>query len=355
MDIVGRIASATVRAVWRVIYTYIVPRYLDGVVGVANIPESGPFILVSNHTSGGDALSLLPVLYAVRNDKPALLAKAEGFKNWHKFFYRAIGGMPIDRTRPGEETKASIERVLVEGRPLVIFPEGTRNTRKQHMLPFLDTPFAFAVRAGVPVIPAAVLGASKIVPKGTILPRLNRPDRVRVAFGRTLLPDPARPRRTRIVGLRAGSRIAIRELLEDLRQARWEQGEEAWTLTNRAVALLNTAIGRPDRKLRRSARRRATMLLRLARSNDPAAMNRQLVRAAIRMIRALTGPPFISAAVVRWNWRAGRILRKATSDGSGRQLARSPLRQLAHPQGSENPPAAIAASGNPGSAFNRYR
>lgn len=77
-------------------------------------------------------------------------------------------------------------RELVRGEPvrLIAFPEGTRSTTGC-LLPFKRGAAFLAVELGLPIVPAYIDGAVKVLPKGRWLPR---PGRIRVHFGRPILP-----------------------------------------------------------------------------------------------------------------------------------------------------------------------
>ena len=59
------------------------------------------------------------------------------------------------------------EQVLKEGKPLLIFPEGTRS-EDGIVRPFKNGGFYAALRAGVPVVPVALEGTHKLMRKGAI-------------------------------------------------------------------------------------------------------------------------------------------------------------------------------------------
>ena len=48
---------------------------------------------------------------------------------------------------------------------MLIFPEGTRST-DGNLLPFMKGAFSLATRAGVPVVPLAVIGTNALQPPG---------------------------------------------------------------------------------------------------------------------------------------------------------------------------------------------
>ena len=53
---------------------------------------------------------------------------------------------------------------LDRGMPVMIFPEGTRS-RSEDLLPFKDGAFRLAIEHGAPILPVAVAGTSRALPK----------------------------------------------------------------------------------------------------------------------------------------------------------------------------------------------
>jgi len=92
--------------------------------GVANIPESGPVIVVANHASNLDP----PVLGAALNRKIHYMAKSELFDN---FFLarvmRTYGAFPVERGSADTKAIRQALKVIKEQELLGIFPEGTRS------------------------------------------------------------------------------------------------------------------------------------------------------------------------------------------------------------------------------------
>ena len=115
---------------------------------------------MSNHQSALDIsvlLSHLPVPFK-------FVAKRELFRI--PVFGRAIkkaGYINIDRDNPREALKAIEEAVarIRGGTSVLIFPEGTRS-RDGNLLPFMKGAFSLATRAGVPVVPLAVIGTNPL-------------------------------------------------------------------------------------------------------------------------------------------------------------------------------------------------
>lgn len=144
----------------------------------------GAFVLVANHTSHVDAPLLAQGL--PRSQARVLatgVAKDYFFHVWHKrWFVRWLfNAYPVDRDGSGSNSGLS-RRLLEAGGPILVFPEGTRQTNGV-LGTFGTGAAANAIRAGVPVLPAAIIGGNEAMPKGTRWPMRGRPP-VGVIFGR---------------------------------------------------------------------------------------------------------------------------------------------------------------------------
>jgi 1-acyl-sn-glycerol-3-phosphate acyltransferase len=132
------------------------------VYGIKNVPHTGGVLIVSNHQSLLD-----PPLLGVRlNRTMSYMAKAELFR--HKLFswvIRSLGAFPV-RQGAGDvgAIKETVSR-LQEGRMLNIFPEGSR-TETGEIGPMLSGVALVVRRAGVPIVPAAIVGSYEAWPKG---------------------------------------------------------------------------------------------------------------------------------------------------------------------------------------------
>jgi 1-acyl-sn-glycerol-3-phosphate acyltransferase len=160
--------------------------YRPAVEGLDNVPEHGPAIIASNHLSFSDHF-FLP-LFVPR--KITFLAKSDYFTGGGlkgkltAGFFRGVGQLPIDRSG-GRASDAALRtglRVLQRGELLGIYPEGTRSPDGR--LYRGKTGVArMALEAGVPVIPAAMIGTFEVQPPGRLIWR-HRP--VRVVIGKPL-------------------------------------------------------------------------------------------------------------------------------------------------------------------------
>lgn len=145
--------------------------------GLEHIPRTGAVIVVCNHVSLVDSL-FLPLLI----DRPmAFLAKSEyftgrGFRGWLiRFFMNSAGQLPIDRSG-GKASEASLNaglEILMEGKVLAIYPEGTRSPDGR-MYRGRTGVARMILEADTPVIPAAVIGTEKVMPLGSRFPKVHR-------------------------------------------------------------------------------------------------------------------------------------------------------------------------------------
>lgn len=150
--------------------------YRPKVVGVENVPATGPAIVVCNHVSFVDSIFLpLAVPRAM-----SFLAKSDYFtgKGFRgavtRLFMTATGQLPIDRAG-GKASEASLNtglQVIAEGRVLGIYPEGTRSPDGR-MYRGRTGVARMVLEAHVPVIPAAVIGTEKVMPLGAKFPKVR--------------------------------------------------------------------------------------------------------------------------------------------------------------------------------------
>lgn len=154
--------------------------------GLEHVPASGPAIIAGNHLSFSDHF-LMP---AILKRRITFLAKAEYFTGpgvkgrLTAFFFRSAGQIPVDRS--GKEAgQAAIREglgVLRKGELLGIYPEGTRSHDGRLYKGKVGVA-VMALKAGVPVVPCAMIGTFEAQPPGKVVPRI-RP--VTIRFGAPL-------------------------------------------------------------------------------------------------------------------------------------------------------------------------
>jgi 1-acyl-sn-glycerol-3-phosphate acyltransferase len=143
-------------------------------------PPRGKTVVVSNHESNAD-----PFLISLLPWEMKWLAKASLFKvpfvGWGMWL---AGDIPVVRgdVASGRGALEDCARWLDRGVPVLIFPEGTRSSTGE-LLPFRDGAFRLAIETGADVLPIAVAGTARSLPKHSW--RFSRA-RGRVAVGTPL-------------------------------------------------------------------------------------------------------------------------------------------------------------------------
>jgi long-chain acyl-CoA synthetase len=95
------------------------------------------------------------------------------------FFHTFLNVVPFERTENMIKGLRLAQSVLRSGRPVLIFPEGTRsNDGSLHN--FKPGIGLLGIELGVPIVPCLIEGTFDALPKGKLLPR-RRP--IRVTFG----------------------------------------------------------------------------------------------------------------------------------------------------------------------------
>ena len=194
------------------------------VEGGERVPAEGPFILSPVHRSNIDFL----VVLAVSRRRMRYLAKDTLWKPVTAGLFNALGGIPVARGSADREALRTCVAVIEQGEPLVIFPEGTRQSGPEVCAMF-DGPAFVQARTGAPIVPVGIGGSEAAMPRGK---RMIRPRRIRIVVGE---PLPA----LSVEGARA-RRSAIRdqtERLGDEIQVLFDEAQrQAGTPNRRAVA-----------------------------------------------------------------------------------------------------------------------
>lgn len=173
------------------------------IVGREHVPVTGPFILAPVHRSNVDT----PLVSAVTGRCLRYMGKDAMWKyRWSAWFFTSLGGFPVHRGSADREAMRRCEKVLEGGEPLVMFPEGTRQSG-----PVIEEMFDgvayVALRAGVPIVPVGIGGSERAMPKGA---RMIRPVKLTMVIGPPIaVSPPAEGERV--------PRRAVRELTERLR------------------------------------------------------------------------------------------------------------------------------------------
>lgn len=137
------------------------------VLGIQNIDSSKNYIIVSNHRSYTDILVAtvsIPLQFRWLSKKSLFRIPLIGIG------MKIIGHIPIEREKSRSATRSleKVKEVLIEGRSVWIFPEGTR-TPKRELGRFKRGAFYLAKETKKPLLPVVLINTDKIFYKPYII------------------------------------------------------------------------------------------------------------------------------------------------------------------------------------------
>lgn len=149
------------------------------VIGRENVPSGGAYVLAPIHRSNIDT----PLAAAVTRRRLRFMGKDSLWRvrgiGW---IMSALGAFPVTRGTADREALRRCVTVLEGGEPLVLFPEGTRQSGPV-VHPLFDGAAYVAVKAGVPIVPVGIGGSEGVMPKGS---RMIWPRKCVVVVGRPI-------------------------------------------------------------------------------------------------------------------------------------------------------------------------
>jgi len=144
---------------WLILHTILCP---VKITGLETLDRSQPHVFAANHISALD----IPLLYEYLPFQFRIMAKKELFRypfmGWH---LRRSGQIAVDQASAAASMRSLMKgvRSLRAGMPLVVFPEGGRSPNGQ-IMPFMSGAFYIAIKAGVEVVPMAIVGTYEVLP-----------------------------------------------------------------------------------------------------------------------------------------------------------------------------------------------
>ena len=124
--------------------------------GLENIPKEGGFVFTPNHQGLYDVLAILEVCPRMFS----VIAKKELTNiQFLKQVFALVGAKMLDRDDPKQGLRVIIEatKEIKEGKPYLIFPEGTRSKNGNNPGEFKDGSFKCETRAKAPIVPVALI------------------------------------------------------------------------------------------------------------------------------------------------------------------------------------------------------
>ena len=148
------------------------------ITGLEHVPSTGSYVVVSSHTSHLDGPAIVralphPVYFVIKKELTRIPL-------WGYAVVK-IGFIAVDRS-DSEQARSEMARAaeaVRAGRRILVFAEGTRSPDGR-LQPFKKGGFHLAVESQVSVLPVAVNGSHRLLPKGALA---ARPGRLEVAVG----------------------------------------------------------------------------------------------------------------------------------------------------------------------------
>ena len=146
------------------------------------LPGRGGLLLLSSHQSHLD-----PLLLGLATDRRlSSLARSSLYRfKPFGFVITALDAVPVDRESSAVAGMRTVIERLRRGAAVIVFPEGTR-TADGRLGEIKGGLSVIARRAGVPIVPVAIVGAYECWPRTR---RFPRPGRIRLEFGRIMSPE----------------------------------------------------------------------------------------------------------------------------------------------------------------------
>jgi 1-acyl-sn-glycerol-3-phosphate acyltransferase len=152
------------------------------VVGLENIPRTGPYLIAANHASHLDP----PFVGCQVGRQMRFFARKTLWNNKvASWWLDHVETIPVDRDSGDVGAIRRVIQALHEDRAVVLFPEGTRSPDGQLQKPKAGVGL-LACKTGAPVVPCRVYGAFEAFGRGRSLPRFGTP--VTVVFGKPIKP-----------------------------------------------------------------------------------------------------------------------------------------------------------------------
>ena len=182
--------------------------------GREHLPSSGPYIIAPVHRSNIDS----PLASFVTRRRARFMGKDSLWKirSIGKVF-TLLGGFPVTRGSADLEALKRCVAVLDAGEPLVMFPEGTRQSGSV-LQPLFEGPAYVALKRGVPIVPVGIGGSEKVMRKGS---KMIWPRKCHLTIGTPIVVEQSatsRVDRARMAAVTAELAVALQAAFDDARR-----------------------------------------------------------------------------------------------------------------------------------------
>ena len=117
------------------------------------------------------------------------MAKDELFRGGVRYFFRALGTIPVNRRIRDASALSEARTILDKGGVIGIFPEGSFNRTEETVLPFKPGAARMAARSRAMIVPFAIKGDYNIIGRRVEIefyPAINAAGRDAVSIGKEL-------------------------------------------------------------------------------------------------------------------------------------------------------------------------
>ena len=135
--------------------------------GTEHLRTAPPVIVAPVHRSNLDSL----IVGTLGRRRLPTLAKESLFKVKPVAWWLAgLGAIPLDRDAADREATRAARQIIDSGRPLMIFPEGTRQSGRTIGTLFDGTVW-IAAKTGASIVPVGISGTEDAMPSGARFPK----------------------------------------------------------------------------------------------------------------------------------------------------------------------------------------
>lgn len=170
--------------------------------GVEQLRTAPPVIIAPVHRSNLDSL----IVGVLGGRRLPTLAKESLFKlkpvGW---WIAGLGAIPLDREAADREATTAARKILDSGKPLMIFPEGTRQSGRE-IAELFDGTTWIAAKTGASIVPVGIAGTEDAMPPGAKLPKRTA---VGVSVGAPIVMPEGRVPRSKLTELTQEMREAL--------------------------------------------------------------------------------------------------------------------------------------------------
>lgn len=148
--------------------------------GGENLRAGQDYVIVANHRSNLDVFALITALgeHQTRWVAKRELARVPIFG----YGLRVTGQILVDRSNHQQAIESLRTKLGKHGASVVFFAEGQRAPTRE-LLPFKKGAAAFALDAGLPILPVAISGSDKVLHKYSLI---VRPGTIEVSIGKVI-------------------------------------------------------------------------------------------------------------------------------------------------------------------------